>query len=107
MTEAASVSAGPDGRVLVAGLLDVHTVADCRDEGLPFFEDAGDPLVFDLSESDPRGSAAIALLIAWQREAKRRDARISIVGASERLLEIADACGVREFLPFDESAAPA
>lgn len=106
MTEArtspATVSLGEDGRIAVEGCLDVDTVAKCRDDGIALLpEDEDAKVVFDLSATDVRGSAPIALLIAWQRELRGRNGQMSVVGAPDALLDIADACGVREIVPFD------
>ena len=48
----------------------------------------------------PAGSAVIALLIAWQREALRLEKDFHIVNAPENLRAIARACGVDSILPF-------
>ncbi len=99
----ATVAAGAGDTIVVTGCLDVNTVAACRDEGVDLLPASGHPVVFDLRGAEVRGSAVIALLIAWQRAARARRSEMSVTGASESLLQIADACGVRKIIPFTES----
>jgi len=100
-TRSATVTAGPDGRILVSGCLDVDTVGKCRDDGVALLPAGnGVEVVFDLTDTEARGSAPIALLIAWQRELRSRAGRMSVVGAPASLLAIAETCGVREIVPF-------
>lgn len=98
-----SVAAGPDASIVVTGFLDVLSVADARDEGVRLMDGDRCEVTFDLSGATVKGSAVIALLIAWQREARSREIEMSVVGASESLRQIADACGVLGIIPFADS----
>lgn len=99
MAEPAGVSLGDDDTIIVRGNLNVETVAGYRDDGVVLMKDL-DKVVIDLSACEVTGSAGIALLIAWQREAVRAEKEITYRNASEKLLAIADACGVSEIVPF-------
>ena len=99
MPEPDGVSLGGDDTILVRGNLSVETVAGYRDDGVLLMKDL-DTIVIDLSGCEITGSAGIALLIAWQREAARAEKEITYRNASEKLLAIADACGVSEIVPF-------
>lgn len=86
--------------VHVIGLLSVDTVADYQEEGYQAMASMGDEVVFDLSEAEVVGSAAIALLISWQRRAIKLGKDLSVVNAPRHLLEMADVSGVLDILPF-------
>ncbi|MDZ7686858.1 MAG: hypothetical protein U5O39_19415 [Gammaproteobacteria bacterium] len=96
-TSSATVSLGTDGRIVVSGCLDVDTVAKCRDGGIALMaEGEGAEIVFDLSGTEVRGSASIALLIAWQRELpgpKRTDVGGRCAGLPARISPIPVAFG--------------
>jgi anti-anti-sigma factor len=83
----------------VEGCLDVDTVAACRSSGSKLISGL-DSVIIELSNVEVSGSAAIALLIAWQREAARRGIDIDIRNSPDNLIDIAEACGVAEILPF-------
>ena len=95
----AGISLGPDNTIVVSGDLSVETVADYREDGIRLMGDL-DTVVFDLAGCKIKGSAGIALLIAWQRAAARAEKTVSYQNASEELLAIAKACGVEKIVPF-------
>jgi anti-anti-sigma factor len=92
-----------DNRLHVTGCLSVDSVARYQREGVELIDSMPDAIVIDLGEADVQGSAAIALLIAWQRHITQRDKRVSMINASATLREIARACGVDEILPFEDA----
>lgn len=99
-----SIEADGSGVLRISGRLDVDTVADCRDAGDALLASAPGPgLTVDLSGTEVHGSAAVALLIAWQRKAREHELELTLAGAPEKLLAIADACGVRTILPFADT----
>ncbi|XOV87279.1 MAG: lipid asymmetry maintenance protein MlaB [Pseudomonadota bacterium] len=89
-----------DGTITVTGQLDVTSVAACKESGEELIEDA-DEVVFDLAGTEVKGSAVIALLIAWQRQAEKLAKPVRFVNAPPNLLEIAEVCGVRDIIPFE------
>ncbi|MCB1691935.1 MAG: STAS domain-containing protein [Pseudomonadales bacterium] len=100
MSEAsARLSVGAGDTITVSGLLSVDTVARYRDEGVDLMDDVP-TVAFDLSACEVKGSAAIALLISWQRAAIRLGKDIEFRNAPENLLAIAEACGVDHIIPF-------
>jgi len=92
------VSRQASGEYKVSGLLDLDTVADYRDAGFEAVRREAETVRFDMSEAHVDGSAVIALLIAWQREAEREKKQVKFVNCPDNLLAIADACGVSEIL---------
>jgi ABC-type transporter Mla MlaB component len=89
-----------DGDTLrVVGLLSVDTVSEYYEPGLEAINrHAG--FTVDLAEADIKGSAGVALLIAFQRRARDLDKPFSIVNAPEHFLSMAKVSGVAEILPF-------
>ena len=92
-----------DNRLKVTGCLSVDSVARYQREGIKLINSLLNPVVIDLAEAEVQGSAAIALLIAWQRHITHRQGEVSMIGASETLREIARACGVDGILAFTDA----
>jgi len=89
-----------DNRLRVSGCLSVNSVAGYQREGIKLIDSLSGSVVIDLAEAEVQGSAAIALLIAWQRHITHRQGEVRMVGASATLREIARACGVDDILAF-------
>ncbi|MEX2327082.1 MAG: STAS domain-containing protein, partial [Pseudomonadales bacterium] len=102
MSQQVEVSLAADNRISVRGCLDVESVGACKDAGVRLFDDL-DEIVIDLGATEARGSAAVALLIAWQREAGKMGKPLLFRNAPEELLSIAQACGVRDIVPFEDA----
>ena len=101
-TTAAALSAR-DNRLNVAGCLSMDSVARYQREGIVLIDSLPNPVVIDLAEAEVQGSAAIALLIAWQRYITQRQGEVRMIGASTTLREIAKACGVDDILAFADA----
>ena len=99
MPENGGLELTADGNIKVSGRLDVETVSHYRDPGDRMIDEVEAP-VFDLDGVDTVGSAAVALLIAWQRHANRLGKQVSFINASDALRHIAGACGVDEIIDF-------
>jgi ABC-type transporter Mla MlaB component len=91
-----------DNRLIVTGCLSVDSVARYQREGIELIDTILAPVVIDLAEAEVQGSAAIALLISWQRHVTYRQGEVSMIGASMTLRLIARACGVDDILAFVE-----
>jgi ABC-type transporter Mla MlaB component len=109
-TAAASAAAAPaaalyisDNRLRVSGCLSVNSVAGYQRDGIKLIDSLSSPVVIDLAEADVQGSAAIALLIAWQRHITHGQGEVRMIGASATLREIARACGVDDILAFADA----
>ena len=92
--EALAVAA--DGAVRVSGPLTFDTVEAVRGAAAragvgPGREEA---LTFDLAGVGPADSAGLALLVSWQRAARRAGGRIHFRGTPPALRAIAGLCGV-------------
>ncbi len=90
-------AAGAD-RYLVSGPLLFQTVAEARVLGLQLLCER-ERLVLDLSGVVQSDSAALALLIEWMREARRRGAGVYFENVPSQLQAIARASQVDQFLP--------
>jgi phospholipid transport system transporter-binding protein len=84
-------------RLVVSGPLTLSTVASVLGEGAEAI--AQGARTVDLGEVGELDSSALALLLAWLREAKRRDASLSFTRLPEGLTTIARLYGVAELLP--------
>ena len=93
-----------EGNILeLEGLLSVETVSRYFDIGVECLEQSAAGLQIDLAKSDIVGSAAIALLIAWQRRALHQGKKFSVVNAPGHLLDMAKLSGVSDILPFTKA----
>ena len=92
-----------DNRLRVSGCLSVYSVAGYQRDGIKLIDSLSGPVVIDLAEAEVQGSAAIALLIAWQRHITHRQGEVYMIGASAALREIARACGVDDILAFADA----
>jgi len=61
----------------------------------------------DLAEVGELDSSALALLLAWLREAKRQNRSLSFANLPQGLTTIARLYGVAELLPATSAAVPA
>ena len=84
-------------RIVVSGPLTLSSVAAALDEGNAAIAEGARTV--DLGEVGELDSSALALLLAWLREAKRRDASLSFTRRPEGLTTIARLYGVAELLP--------
>jgi phospholipid transport system transporter-binding protein len=84
-------------RIVVSGALTLATVAGLLGEGKAAI--AGGARTVDLGEVGELDSSALALLLAWLREAKRHNAELGFTRLPEGLTTIAKLYGVAELLP--------
>ena len=84
-------------RLLVSGALTLSTVAAALGEGNAAIAEGARTV--DLGEVGELDSSALALLLAWLREAKRREATLAFTRLPEGLTTIAKLYGVAELLP--------
>ena len=88
-----------DGNHLrVRGALTVANVASLAEAGKQQFGDGGE-LVVDLGEVAEVDSSALSLLFEWQREARRRNIRISFRNLPDSLKSLATLYGVSDLIP--------
>ena len=88
------------GEFKVVGCLTVDTVAALQVDGFDVIQKSDSPVIFDLSEADVVGSAAMALLISWQRKAQQLGKQVMFIDAPQHLLEMARVSGVEEIISF-------
>jgi phospholipid transport system transporter-binding protein len=60
---------------------------------------------FDLSAVRTCDSSAVAVVLAWQREAQARGGRLQLTGLPPGLLSLATVYGVAPLLDIEEAAA--
>jgi phospholipid transport system transporter-binding protein len=90
-------------RMVVSGPLTLAHVAEALQQGRSAIGEGARQV--DLGAVTELDSSALALLLAWLREAKRRDAELVLRNLPQGLTTIARLYGVAELLPA--AAAPA
>ncbi len=88
------------GTLSLSGDLNVETVSEYHGIGLEALDSCDSGLQVDLVDAKITGSAAIALLISWQRHSNQLGKSFSIVNAPQHFLDIAKVSGVVDILPF-------
>ena len=92
-------------RMVVSGALTLANVAAVLHEGNAAIGEGGRTV--DLAEVGELDSSALALLLAWLREAKRHNRSLSFANLPQGLTTIARLYGVAELLPATSAAVPA
>jgi len=83
--------------MMVQGSLNIATVPALFETGLQHL--AGDDFQVDFSGADSVDSAAVSLLLGWNRAARNSHHELRVKGLPEDLLSLARLYGVAEFLP--------
>lgn len=83
-------------RLLVSGALTMATVAELHGQGVP--SQAVSPWVIDLAAVEAVDSAAVALLLAWLRQAQARGLNLRFENLPPNLTSLAQMYGVNELL---------
>lgn len=91
-------------RMVVSGAVTLANVAELLADGSAQI-DRGVRTV-DLAEVDELDSSALAMLLAWLREAKRRNRQLAFANLPEGLTTIARLYGVAELLPAANPESP-
>lgn len=97
MAQQAEIKRVDGSRIKVSGRLDVTTVAWCKRAGVHLIDEV-ESAELDLADAQVVGSAAVALLIAWQRHAVNVGKQIRFINPPANLFDIARACGVDTIL---------
>ena len=90
-------------RMVVSGALTLANVAATLAEGNAAIGEGARSV--DLGEVGELDSSALALLLAWLREAKRRDRDLAFTNLPQGLTTIARLYGVAELLPASPASA--
>ena len=90
-------------RMVVSGALTLATVAAALGQGNDAIGEGARSV--DLGEVGELDSSALALLLAWLREAKRRDRELVLTNLPQGLTTIARLYGVAELLPASPASA--
>ena len=90
-------------RMMVSGPLTLAHVAAALNEGNQAIGEGVSSI--DLGEVGELDSSALALLLAWLREAKRRDRDLVFTNLPQGLTTIARLYGVAELLPASTASA--
>jgi phospholipid transport system transporter-binding protein len=88
-------------RMMVQGHVTMETVPALFEKGLQHLSNAD--LLVDFSQTEAVDSAAVSMLLAWQRAAQSGQRVLQIVNLSENLLSLAKLYGVEEMLPKQTS----
>jgi len=92
-------------RMAVAGALTLGNAAALLREGTAAITDGA--RTADLSGVDELDSSALALLLAWRREAKKLGRELALTNLPAGVTTLARLYGVAEFLPGSASSASA
>jgi phospholipid transport system transporter-binding protein len=84
-------------KMMVSGDVTMETVPALFAQGLQHL--SSKDLVVDLSQTHAVDSAAVSMLLAWQRAAQNGQRALQIVDMPEDLLSLAKLYGVEEMLP--------
>lgn len=90
------------GLLRVSGRLTMDTIGTSFVEAMQPLE--GKEWVVDLAQVEAADSAAVSLLLGWQRNAQRHDAKLTLANVPENLRSLADLYGVAEALPLSNSS---
>ncbi len=97
MTHTPRLQASENGRLLLSGELTLDTVSALATDTRVLFAGDGD-IDVDLGAVVRADSAGVALLVQWQREARRRQRTVCFRNIPGQMLSIAQLCGVDELL---------
>lgn len=86
------------GRMVLSGAVTLSNVAALLEEGRRHIDEG--VRTVDLGEVNEMDSAALALLLAWLREAKARGHELEFARLPESLRTIARLYGVDELIPI-------
>ena len=86
-----------DGRIVLSGPVTLANVAQVLEEGRRHLAEGA--ATVDLAEVSELDSSALALLLAWLREAKAAGRTIVFANLPESLQTIARLYGVQDLLP--------
>ena len=92
-------------RMVLSGALTLANVAAVLREGAAAIGEG--VRTVDLGEIGELDSSALALLLAWLREAKRQNRELAFANLPQGLTTIARLYGVAELLPASSAPAPA
>lgn len=81
----------------ITGNITFSTVPQLNNAGIQYIVTHQCP-IFDLSAVEKTDSSAIALLLAWIRDAKKESKTIHFENIPHQVLEVAEVCGVSSLL---------
>lgn len=85
------------------GRVSFDNLVQLRREGEAALAQAADPAVMDLSGLSHGNSAAVALLMAWFREAEHHDKTVRFVHVPEEVKNIIELSGMSDVLPLADA----
>lgn len=89
-----------DGVLLVRGELNIQTVMDFARQTTPVLTEEKRDVCLDLRGVERADSAGLALLIEWQRLAKRQGFSITFQNLPAQLMQIARVSDLHKVLPI-------
>ena len=100
MNKCAALYEVTPGRIRLDGIISMASVVGLQQSGYKIIDHATGPTEFDFSDVRIIGSAVIVLMIAWQRQALKREVEVVFTHASDNILAIAEVSGVKDLLSF-------
>lgn len=95
-----SIERQGDNKFVIRGELNMQTVPDLAEAGHALLGQASGELAVDLAEVSRADSAAVALLIDLQRQARQRHCSIRFFHLPEQLKQILHLSELHEILPI-------
>ena len=101
MSEGSAPARGPDSEILaLTGALSFETIPEVLEQSAEYAArtDLPDRLTIDFAGITGVDSAAVALLLAWRRQAAQRAKRLEFVKLPPNLLALAELYGVADLI---------
>ena len=101
MSEGSAPARGPDSEILaLTGALSFETIPEVLEQSAEYAArtDLPDRLTIDFAGITGVDSAAVALLLAWRRQAAQRAKRLEFVNLPPNLLALAELYGVADLI---------
>lgn len=90
-------------RLVLSGPLTLDTIRTLYDHGLEAGSDGS--LEVDMAAVEAVDSSAVSLMLAWLREARRKQVSLFFTHVPDNLLSLAHLYGVEELLPLGTGAS--
>lgn len=93
------------GRIKIRGVINVDTVPGLLDAASGVFERPDAKVIVDFSDIEQTKSVGLALMIEWQRLARKAGKDIAFVNVPQQVIAMATASGLEKILKIEEARA--
>lgn len=92
-----------EGCLMLKGVLTMQTVPELEKQARPLFSPGQGKFCIDLAAVQHADSSALALLLEWQRMARRLNTVITYRNLPEQLMQIAQVSELEDILPIESA----